>query len=135
MGGIFTKEERAVVVFLTVALAVGSAVLAVRRVEPRFGPSLGPDTAAPGVRGEEPAKGVVDVNRAELEELVGLPGIGPVRAREILRLREERGGFASLEELLDVKGIGPATLERLRPAARVGKPTEADTVHAQGRRA
>lgn len=59
--------------------------------------------------------GVVNVNTATLEELQLLPGVGEVRARAILRSREERGGFARVEDLVDVKGIGPAGLERMRP--------------------
>lgn len=62
----------------------------------------------------------VDINQATAAELEGLPGIGPSRARAIVRWREERGRFDRLEDLLGVPGIGPATLERLRGRARVG---------------
>ncbi len=62
----------------------------------------------------------LNLNDASLEELESLPGIGPARARAILRWREERGFFRELEELLEVPGIGPATIERLRPLAGVG---------------
>lgn len=62
----------------------------------------------------------LNLNEASVEELEGLPGIGPTRARAIVRWREEQGLFRELEELLKVPGIGPATLERLRPLAGVG---------------
>ncbi len=71
-------------------------------------------TASPGRRAR------LNLNDASLEELETLPGIGPARARAILRWREERGFFRELEELLEVPGIGPATIERLRPLAGVG---------------
>lgn len=62
----------------------------------------------------------LNLNEASVEELESLPGIGPARARAIVRWREEQGLFRELEELLKVPGIGPATLERLRPLAGVG---------------
>jgi len=61
-----------------------------------------------------PAPAPVSLNRASLEELEGLPGVGPVLARRILEGRP----YARVEDLLRVKGIGPATLERLRPYVR-----------------
>jgi competence protein ComEA len=68
--------------------------------------------------------GVVNVNTASLEELELLPGVGEARARALVALRKERGGFKSIEELKDVKGIGDAGLERLRPYVRLdGKTT------------
>lgn len=56
----------------------------------------------------------VDLNRAVLEELESLPGIGPTLARRILESRRREGPFRKAEDLLRVKGIGPATLARLR---------------------
>ncbi|MEE2664785.1 MAG: ComEA family DNA-binding protein [Myxococcota bacterium] len=63
----------------------------------------------------EPLSGVVNVNIASVEELVLLPGIGESRAKAIVALRENRGGFDSVDELVDVKGIGNAMLAKLRP--------------------
>ena len=64
--------------------------------------------------------GRINLNRATVEELVGLPGIGPAKAGAIVRWREERGRFRKLEDVLGVPGIGSATLERLRPLVVVG---------------
>lgn len=79
----------------------------------RSPPALG---GAPS-RGDEP---VIDLNRAGVETLQTLPGVGPALSGRIVELREERGGFRRVEELLDVRGIGETTLERLRPRLRVG---------------
>lgn len=73
---------------------------------------------AAGRRGAAPAT-PIDLNRASASELERLPGIGPTRARAIVRWREEHGGFGAVEDLLKVRGIGPATLERLRPLVAV----------------
>lgn len=57
----------------------------------------------------------LDLNAAELDDLMGLPGIGETRAAAILDYRARRGPFQSPEELMEVPGIGPATFEQLRP--------------------
>jgi competence ComEA-like helix-hairpin-helix protein len=60
----------------------------------------------------------LDLNRASWHELVCLPGIGEVRAREIVRDRRERGPFSGPDELDRVKGIGPVTIRRVREFIR-----------------
>ena len=122
MRGVFTREERAVVLFLAVSLLVGSAVVRVGRVFPSAIPDFG---GASGRRGQASAVDAlptwpVDVNTAGVDDLVRLPGVGPVRAAEIVRRRELSGGFSTLEELLEIKGIGPVTLDGLRDKATVG---------------
>lgn len=57
----------------------------------------------------------LDVNTAREDELMLLPGVGPVLAAEIVRYRDEHGPYRSLEELTNVRGIGSKTIERLRP--------------------
>ena len=64
----------------------------------------------------------LNLNRATVEELVELPGIGPVLAERIVAFREEHGPFRSVEDLLQVPGIGEATLEALRPYITVQPP-------------
>jgi competence protein ComEA len=59
--------------------------------------------------------GVVNVNTASIDELQLLPGVGESRARAILALRKDQGGFRSVDQLVEVKGIGESLLERMRP--------------------
>lgn len=122
MRGIFTREERAVAIFLAACLLVGALVTAAGRVFPSVVPSFapGPSETQSGGPAPEAAPGPVDINSATEEELVRLPGVGPVRAAAIVCVREERGGFGSVDDLLEVRGIGPVTLEKLRPDATVG---------------
>lgn len=78
----------------------------------------------PALAADAHMSGAVNVNTATLEQLELLPGIGESRARAVIALRKQRGGFKRVEELLDVKGIGEASLERLRPYLTVqGKTT------------
>ena len=62
---------------------------------------------------------VLDLNRATVEELVALPGVGPVIAERIVALRASRGRFADIAELRDVPGVGSKSLERIAPLVRV----------------
>lgn len=61
----------------------------------------------------------VDLNAADVEELMRLPGIGEVLAQRIVEDRSAHGRFESIEDLMRVKGIGEGKLEALRPHARV----------------
>lgn len=70
------------------------------------------------IAANEAAEGItqitkVNINTAGVEELDGLPGIGPVLAQRIVDWREENGAFSAPEDLLQVEGIGRATLENL----------------------
>jgi competence protein ComEA len=58
---------------------------------------------------------VVDVNHAELDELVLLPGVGPTIASRLIDWRTTRALFTCCEDLSQVRGIGPKTVEKLRP--------------------
>ena len=60
------------------------------------------------------APGNVNVNTADLETLMTLPGVGEVIAQRIIDLREQVGRFSYPEDLLLVSGIGEKRLEALR---------------------
>jgi competence protein ComEA len=56
----------------------------------------------------------LDLNSATLEQLEGLPGIGPVTAQKILDYRQAHGAFHSVVELGGVPGMGPAHMAQLK---------------------
>ena len=53
----------------------------------------------------------VNVNTADLEELMTLERVGEAYAKRIVAYRKKNGPFKSAEDLLLVKGIGPKILE------------------------
>ncbi len=63
--------------------------------------------------------GLVNLNTASQAALENLPGIGPVRAAQIITYREQKGWFRSVDELADVPGIGPKLLSSLRSLVTV----------------
>jgi helix-hairpin-helix protein len=91
-----------------------------------YGDSLGlgsnPDSARSlEVAGPTEGARLLDLNRARIPDLEGLPGIGPVLARRILEERDRRRGFRQVEDLLGVRGIGPRLYGRLAPLVFVSR--------------
>ncbi len=62
----------------------------------------------------------IDVNTATVEQLEALPGIGPVKAQNIVDHRQSIGSFTDLRQLDDVSGIGPATMANIMPFVTLG---------------
>ena len=56
----------------------------------------------------------LNINRASLEQLVYLPGIGPVLAQKIVEYRAKNGPFYNLSELTEIFGIGQAKFEKIK---------------------
>lgn len=63
--------------------------------------------------GEEEDDGKVNINTADAQQLMTIPGIGPAKATAIIQYREEHGPFASPESIMEVSGIGQKTFENL----------------------
>ncbi len=76
-----------------------------------------PATPAPMPPASQKKK--VNINTADREALIALPGIGPRLAERILQYRMQHGAFMRVEDLMRVRGIGPRKLERLRPLVSV----------------
>ena len=93
-----------------IALLVGLALPTLAAAEPSAPSAACPSSASSVVHGAP-----VDLNQADEQALLALPGIGPARAQAILAYRAAHGGFRSVSQLLQIRGIGRALLKQLRP--------------------
>lgn len=57
---------------------------------------------------------LININTADEKELDSLPGVGPSKAKDIIRYREEKGEFKSIEDIKNVKGIGESSFEKIK---------------------
>ncbi|MEI7797426.1 MAG: helix-hairpin-helix domain-containing protein [Actinomycetes bacterium] len=78
-------------------------------IESSSSPTHSLSSTSRGTRG-----GKVNLNRANLAELDGLPGVGPVLAARIIEWRSKNGNFKSVDELRRVSGIGDAKFNELK---------------------
>jgi competence protein ComEA len=79
--------------------------------EPPVGAPTGPPSTGEG--SSSGTSGPVDLNRASVEELQTLPGIGPAKAAAIVEHRQTVGPFAVPGDLRGVPGIGEKTFQAL----------------------
>jgi len=63
----------------------------------------------------------ININTADIEVFIRLPGIGVKTAEKIVKLRNEKGGFRSIEELLEVKGIGKVKFGNIKKYIYIAK--------------
>lgn len=65
--------------------------------------------------------GKIDINRATVEELTQIKGIGEAYAKRIVEYRDENGDFEKKEDIMQVKGIGAKRYETIKDSISVGK--------------
>lgn len=107
-----TPAERKVLVFAGILILTGSVLRFSKYTftENKIYSSEDKNISAPAeVRLE-----VVDINKAGLNELMKLPGIGVKTANQIIEFRSKQGGFKSPDDLKQVKGIGDKKLAAIR---------------------
>lgn len=66
-----------------------------------------------GSVGTNPSSLVVNINTADKEMLMTLPGIGEARASDIIKYREKNGAFQKIEDIMKVPGIKDAAFQKI----------------------
>lgn len=82
-------------------------------------PGTGPGGTSTGRANSEGSGGKINLNRATVDQLDTLPGIGPVTAGKIIAWRDQNKKFSRVEELQEVPGIGPKSYAELAPLVTV----------------
>lgn len=70
---------------------------------------------------ETEPQGPINLNDAEEEELIQLPGIGPAIAGRIVAYRQKHGPFNTIEEIMDVEGIGETRFNGIKDLISIGE--------------
>jgi competence protein ComEA len=119
----FTPQETKALIFLLLALLIGSGITLYQRSQMQFAPELIIEKnerqteevpIAENHLNPPAARAKINVNQASASELERVPGLGPKLSRRIVEYREANGTFQKLEDLVKVQGIGPISLEKIR---------------------
>lgn len=57
---------------------------------------------------------MININLATKEQLCNIPGIGEGRANDIIKFRQEQGGFKTIEDIMQVTGIKEKLFEKIK---------------------
>ena len=58
--------------------------------------------------------GKININTADKDSLMDLPGIGEAKSQAIIDYRNENGAFNTIEDITNVSGIGEKTFEKIK---------------------
>ncbi|MCC8142025.1 MAG: ComEA family DNA-binding protein [Lachnospiraceae bacterium] len=113
MAGGLTEEADEKSVNLAQTVEDGEMVRILTREESASG--LDTNAGLTGTVSEnEPDAGKVNINTADVTELISLNGIGEAKAAAIVAYREEHGPFGSPEEIMEVPGIAEGIYARIK---------------------
>lgn len=85
----------------------------------KYIPPVNLDTASKTSAGDF-GDSLININFADVNTLISLPGIGETKAKAIVDYRNEHGLFTNLEELLNVQGIGTSIFSSIKELITLG---------------
>lgn len=63
---------------------------------------------------EQEEDGRIDLNSADIQALMGIPGIGEAKAKSIIAYREQNGSFQSVEDVMKITGIKEGLYSKMK---------------------
>lgn len=114
MAGGFAEEANRDLLNLAEILRDGQKVYVPSEGETVSAPLVTQSPTNLRITGESGMHFPINLNTASKEQLMTLPGIGEVRASDIIEYREARGGFKRISDIMDVRGIGEKTYENIK---------------------
>lgn len=102
-----TRQEKSVLLVIIFAALVGMGISFLFKTVPTAGKIYAQ------AKFNKPSK--ININTADKQLLVTLPGIGPKTAKKIIGWRLKNGKFSDISQLKQIKGIGDKKLERIKP--------------------
>ena len=77
------------------------------------------DDSSDGVVNDTEKEQTININKADLNELQNLPGVGESIAQAIIKYREENGKFKNVEDLKQVSGIGDSKYAMIKDNIKI----------------
>ena len=119
-----TRHEKIFLIVLSALLFAGSLILYLKQSRPRSEITVTRDNLKEELTLKEvevflKEERKVNINTAEAEELVVIPGIGQTLALRIVEYRNERGYFEAESDILNVEGIGPSKMEKIKEYIKI----------------
>ncbi|NVM00795.1 MAG: helix-hairpin-helix domain-containing protein [Candidatus Helarchaeota archaeon] len=130
----FTRQEKSVIIFLIITFTIGTGIITIRKLSYRntieqfksrysemdknFS-EISKNDSLFNIQKEKDANQTINlkinINTADEDELIKLPGIGPVLSKRIVSYRKSVGKFKKTSEIINVKGIGKKKFEKILP--------------------
>ena len=105
----FSRQEKKVILFLSLFAIVGIVALSLKGYSNRVNPKIVSYAA-----NSEIVSKPININEADIEALSRIPGIGPKLASDIVAHRERNGYFLFPEDIQKVRGIGKTKFEKIK---------------------
>lgn len=100
----FTRQERRVILFFLALMIAGTAISYLKKSR----------TYSRPLSSFYQNVGKIDLNTADKNSLVTIPGIGEKLANRIVEYRDREGNFLSTEDLKQIKGITNYRYEKIK---------------------
>lgn len=104
------KYEKIIIAVLVLTLLAGLAISVYRK---NLRVNVNIVGGLVNVRDESLAE-KININKADVDELMRIRGVGKVLADRIVEYRSQKGLFLSPDDIKKVKGVGPSLFEKIK---------------------